>query len=267
LQFTRAQVSDRFGPADWFPQDHPEMPPIVAHGKASNVIACALCHYPNGRGRPENAAIAGLPEVYILEQLTHFRHDERNTADPRKTNTNLMVQIAKGMTDAEMESAARYYSSQKFPRWIKVVETDTVPKTVSAGGMFLTIPNGGGEPIGNRIIETPENREAVEELRNPRVGFIAYVPRGSIRKGKAIVTRGGSKTALPCTTCHGPDLKGMQNIPPIAGRSPSYIVREMFDIKAGTRFGPGVEVMKPIVAQLNDDDLLNVAAYVSSLSP
>jgi cytochrome c553 len=260
-------VSDQFGPADWFPQDHPEMPPIVAHGKAPNVIACALCHYPNGHGRPENAAIAGLPEAYILEQLTHFRNDERRTADPRKSNTNLMVQIAKGMTDAEMESAARYFSTQKFPRWIKVVETGTVPKTELGGGMFLTIPNGGREPIDNRIIETPENREAVEELRNPRVGFIAYVPRGSIRKGETIVTRGGGKTTLPCTTCHGSDLKGALNVPPIAGRSPSYIVRAMFDIKAGTRFGGDVELMKPIVANLDDEDLLNVAAYVSSRSP
>lgn len=267
LHFTRAQISDRFGPADWYPQDHPVMPPVVAHGRAPKVLACALCHYPNGRGRPENAALAGLPEAYILEQLEHLRRDERHTADPRKTNTALMVQTAKGMTEEEMRAAAHYFSALKFPRWIRVVETDTVPKTEPAGGMFLAIANGGREPIGRRIVETPEDRVAVEELRNPHIGFVAYVPRGSIRRGEAIVTRGGGKTPLPCTTCHGPDLKGMLNIPPIAGRSPSYIAREMFDIRAGTRFGTGVDLMKPIVANLDDDDLLDIAAYVASRSP
>ena len=267
LSFTRAQVSDRFGPADWFPQDHPAMPPIVAHGKAPDVMACALCHYPNGRGRPENAAVAGLTENYILQQLQHFRRDERHTADSRKTNTGLMVQIAKGMSDAEMQDAARYFSKLKFPRWIKVIETDTVPRTEISGGMFLPIANAGREPIGARIIEVPEDRTAVEELRNPRVGFIAYVPRGSIRRGEALVMRASGKTPLPCTTCHGPDLKGMLDIPPLAGRSPSYIVRELFDIQAGTRFGTGVDLMKPIVARLGPEDMLDIAAFLASRSP
>src|ERR1700722_6568883 len=31
--FTRAQVIDSYGPADWFPDDHPPMPDIVAHGR------------------------------------------------------------------------------------------------------------------------------------------------------------------------------------------------------------------------------------------
>src|SRR4051812_14722993 len=53
--FTLAQIRDGFGPADWFPGDHPVMPEIVAHGKRPDVRACSLCHYPNGKGRPENA--------------------------------------------------------------------------------------------------------------------------------------------------------------------------------------------------------------------
>ena len=37
------------------------MPDIVAHGKRPDVRACGLCHYPNGKGRQENAGVAGLP--------------------------------------------------------------------------------------------------------------------------------------------------------------------------------------------------------------
>src|SRR5205823_12035086 len=61
LEFTLAQIRDGFGPADWFPGDHPAMPEIVAHGRRPDVRACALCHYPNGKGRAENAPIAGYP--------------------------------------------------------------------------------------------------------------------------------------------------------------------------------------------------------------
>src|SRR4051812_34178834 len=46
LSFTQAQIANGFGPADWFPGDHPTMPDVVAHGKAPNVRACGLCHYP-----------------------------------------------------------------------------------------------------------------------------------------------------------------------------------------------------------------------------
>jgi mono/diheme cytochrome c family protein len=63
LSFTRAQITDYYGPADWFPDDHPTMPDIVAHGRktaATPIIACALCHLPNGNGRPENANLTGF---------------------------------------------------------------------------------------------------------------------------------------------------------------------------------------------------------------
>src|SRR5271169_2938829 len=98
FEFTRAQISDRFGPADWYPGDHPKMPEVVAHGKKPDVRACSLCHYPNGKGRPENAGVAGLPTVYFLQQMADFRNGNRKSAEPRKANTNAMITIAKGMT-------------------------------------------------------------------------------------------------------------------------------------------------------------------------
>ena len=60
-QFTEAQIQDHFGPADWFPNDHGVMPEVVAHGRKPAIWACALCHYPNGKGKPENASVAGYP--------------------------------------------------------------------------------------------------------------------------------------------------------------------------------------------------------------
>ena len=45
FQFTRAQVANRHAPADWFPEDHPQMPDVVAHGRDSAqpvIYACGL---------------------------------------------------------------------------------------------------------------------------------------------------------------------------------------------------------------------------------
>src|SRR5262245_11809016 len=56
VQLTGQQIQDGFNAADWYPNDHPAMPPIVKNGKRPNVRACALCHYPNGKGKPDNAA-------------------------------------------------------------------------------------------------------------------------------------------------------------------------------------------------------------------
>ncbi len=264
--FTRAQISDHFGPADWYPGDHPPMPEVVAHGRKPAVWACSLCHYPNGKGRPENAGISGLPADYFLHQMNEFREGFRESADSRKTNTNLMASIAKAMTDEEIKAAADYFSSMKWTPWIKVVETETVPKTRISVGMFLPLDNGGTEPLGQRIIETPEQPEATEALRDPRSGFIAYAPIGSIKKGEQLVTTGNSKT-VACGVCHGADLKGLGPVPGIAGRSPSYLVRQMYDMQQGTRKGNWTELMKPVVSALSEEDMLNIAAYTASRTP
>ena len=262
--FTLAQIRDGFGPADWFPGDHPAMPPIVAQGRRDAMItACSLCHYPNGKGRPENAAVSGLPFTYIVQAMTDFKSDARKSSDPRKTNTNRMIAFAKGMTDEEIKAAATYFSSMKWTPWIRVVESDDAPKTRIAGGLFIAIEgaDAGKEPLGQRIIETPENGETTETLRNPRSGFVAYVPKGSVKKGEALATRG------QCALCHGPNLEGLGPVPGIAGRSPTYMVRQMYDMQHATRSGVWSELMKRVVAPLSVDDMLNLAAYVASRTP
>ena len=270
-QFTRAEITDIFNHADWYPGDHPALPDIVAHGHAPIVWSCARCHYANGKGRPENAGIAGLPVDYFIEQMLAFRNGERLSSDPRKPNTPMMVEFAKAMTDDEIRAAAEYYGAMKWTPWIRVVETERVPATTISAGMYLQVPHGDDEPLGNRIIEVPEDPEAVEIKRDPHAGFIAYVPVGSIKRGEELVTTGGGKT-VACLTCHGPDLSGMTlpevgAMPGLAGRSPSYLVRQLFDIKTGQRHSKRLELMKPVVANLSADDMLAIAAYLASRTP
>jgi cytochrome c553 len=264
--FTLTEIRNAFGPADWFPADHPPMPDIVAHGRRPDVRACSLCHYPNGKGRPENAGVAGLPYSYFMQQMADFRNGARKSAEPRKANTNIMIAIAKGMTEEETRAAAQYFSSMKWTPWITVKETNMVPKTRIAGGMFIPVEDAGTEALGQRIIETPENPEHTELLRDPHSGFIAYVPVGSVKKGEALVTNGAGRTTQ-CAVCHGSDLTGLGPVPGIAGRSPSYVARQLYDMQQSARKGEWADLMKPVVAKLTDDDILAIAAYTASRTP
>jgi cytochrome c553 len=264
-KFTRNEAFFDYGPADWYPGDHPPMPDIVAHGKESaGVRACALCHFPNGQGKMENGGVAGLPASYILDQLKKFKAGERRSADPRKANTNEMAQIARLLSDQEAAAAANYFASMKWRTWVKVVEAETAPAVrTTTNGLFLPISGAAPIALGTRIIEVPENPEHTDVMRDPRSGFIAYVPPGSIARGQALATAAAGK-ATQCGLCHGPDLKGTDKIPGIAGRTASYLVRQLWDIHQGTRKS---QIMAPLVAKLELDDMSDLAAYVASLAP
>src|SRR5437762_2082573 len=136
-----------------------------------------------------------------------------------------MNQIAANLTEEEIAAAAKYFSLLKLGSCVKINETDKVPKTFVTGSMLAKSSAGLTEPIGRRIIEVPEDLQRAEN-RDPRTPFIAYVPKGSLRNGETFVTGG----ATPCITCHGPELHGRGDVPHIAGRSPSYIVRQLYDI-------------------------------------
>ncbi len=274
--YSLVDVRDGQNVIDWFPGDHPPMPSVVAHGPAKlgkNTRGCGSCHLPNGKGRPENAPPSGLPVAYFVRQIQDFRNGVRHTADPRKPNTNTMIDLAKAMTDEEIKAAAEYFSAIKWTPWIRVVETKMVPKTRIVGNLFLPAKPAATEPINGRIIETPEDEEQAETLRNPRSGFVAYVPVGSVKKGEDLVTTGGMRIVgnrivqgktTACGTCHGINLMGVADVPPIAGRSPSYMVRQMWDMQQGARNGPQAQLMKLVVANLTEDDMVAIAAYVAS---
>jgi cytochrome c553 len=261
VALTLAQVRDTYNIPDWHPDNHPPAPDIVTHGRrAGNVISCGYCHLPNGQGRPENASVAGLPKEYIIQQMADFKSGARKSSESRLGPINLMINIAKAATDEEVKAAAEYFSSFKLKPWIRVVETATVPKTRIAGGMYIALEGNEKEPIGNRVIEVPENLEQTE-LRDSGSGFIAYVPVGSIKKGEALATKG------QCGLCHGADLRGLGPVPGIAGRSPDQMGRQLWDMKYGARNGPWTQLMKPVVKDMTEEDLVSITAYLASRTP
>ena len=261
---TVAQTNDRFKIADWRPNEHPRMPPIVEFGRKPDVMACGYCHLPNGHGRPENASLAGQPAEYIKQQVIEMREGRRKSSETRMGSINAMMRVAQHTTDEEARIAGEYFSKVKYNKWIRVIETDVVPKTEIASRNMLMRHGKGSEPIGQRILEVPENLYRTE-ARDPASGFIAYVPKGSVARGKKLVESGAG--GFPCAACHGADMKGLGNAPALAGRSPSGIVRQLYDFRSGTRGGPAAEMMKVQVANMTPAMRLDVAAYLASLNP
>jgi cytochrome c553 len=262
-QYTQTQIDDPFNPPDWYPNDHPPMPPIVANGGPKPAgRACAQCHLTSGDGHPESASLAGLPAAYIVRQMAEYRDGNR-----KGIRAAVMIAMSKVLSDAEVKAAADYFASLKpAAGFNKVVETDTVAKSfVGAGGMRFATPDGGREPIGNRIIVLPQDEEKAK-LRDPRSGFIDYVPTGSIAKGAALMAGGNGKT-IRCTICHGSSLKGLGEVPGIAGRPATYTFRQLNDMKIGNRKGAWAELMKEPVVNLTDEDMIALSAYLGSLDP
>ncbi|HLH95581.1 MAG TPA: cytochrome C [Xanthobacteraceae bacterium] len=262
-EYNEVSVNDPFAPPDWFPGDHAPLPSVVANGVKPDVRACALCHLTTGDGHPESANIAGLNAAYIMRSLRDFATGKRKGA-----RTGAMVPIAKAISPDDARAAAEYFSARKQgDGYIKVVEQAEVPKTeVGEGAMRFVAKSGGTEPIGNRIIVVPQD-EALARARDPRSGFIAYVPPGSIAKGEALANSGGGGKTVPCAICHGEGLHGLNEIPSIAGREPMYLARQLMDIKSGARTGTWTVLMNQVVAKLDDTDIVDLAAYVASRQP
>lgn len=262
--YTMKQVGNGFDIPDWFPNAHPAMPSSVQYGVAPNARGCGYCHLPDGQGRPENGTLAGLPADYIIRQVAAFKNGTRLSANPAQ-RTNSMHTLAKWVADSDVVSAARYFEALALTRRNRVVEVQQVPKT-RIEVMLYAYSDAGTEPIDGRLIEVPQTF-ARHELRDPGVPYITYVPVGSIARGRRLATRGPAGPATSCAACHGADLLGKDAVPPIAGRSPSNLLRQLINFRTGARHDSASVTMAPVVETLTVQDMVALAAYAGSLAP
>lgn len=256
--YTRAQLDAGNAFPDWFPEDHPPAPRIVMeHDKPGFPLPCAECHWPNGRGDITSPPLAGLPRAYIVEQITAFRQGTRVMP--------LMAREVRAADGADLRLAADYFSALRYAPRMRVIETASVPKTHWSAFVLVPDADGAREPIGQRIIDTPADFKAFE-AGDDHVGVIAYVPPGSIARGARIAAHGVG-AAPACETCHGPDLRGTGAIPPLAGRPPTYIARELILFRLGKRNNAGAAPMRFEASQLTLQDMIDVAANAASRKP
>ena len=262
--YTQARLAIEHFVPDWFPQDHSPAPQIVTvDRKPGWPWPCAECHLVNGAGVPATAQIMGLPKAYILEQIAAFRQGQRGTSAPRTTQD--MADEARSVNDDDLRLAADYFAQLKFVPHTRVVETASAPKT--HWKYFVQVPDqdGAREPIGERIVEVPVSFDDYQ-YHNDRTRYVAYVPPGSIARGAVIAAR-GTGAATACESCHGAKLQGTGIIPPLAGRSPTYIARELILFRTGQRSNPDAAPMRQEAAQLTINDMIAVAAYAGSRKP
>ncbi len=259
--YTAKQIEDLTHPPDWFPDEHGPVPQVVGGGPGTTALACGSCHLMRGQGHPESADLAGMPVEYIVRQMADFKDGKR--IDPARMNA-----IAKALSEEDARKAAEWFAALKPVVWVKVVESSTVPKSYvsTKGRMRLPLPGGGSEPLGNRIIELPQDA-ARAQSRDPHSGFVSYVPKGSIEKGKKLAANGASGRSIQCAICHGDDLKGIGDVPRIAGLHPIYITRQLYYFKGNEYSGSSAALMKKVAAHLTDDDILALSAYAASLQP
>ena len=259
--YDAVEVASSANPPDWFPNEHGAAPRIVKDETGMTKMACGSCHLMSGQGHPESADLAGLPVEYLVRQMNYFKTGARK-------DDGRMGPIAKATSDEDIRKSAEYFAALKPNPWVKLVETNTPPKTfvATAGRHRVLSPEGGTEPIGHRIIETPVDPQRTND-RDPHSAFVAYVPAGSIAKGEALVKTGGNGKTIPCAICHGDSLKGLGEVPRIAGLQPVYIARQLICLQNGSSAGANAALMKKAVANLSEDDIISISAYLGSLPP
>jgi cytochrome c553 len=254
------EIHDLKHAVDWFPTEHPAMPTIVAagHDKAN---ACGYCHLPDGNGRPENSALAGLPTDYIKRQVAAFDEGSRRSALASAVPVKMMIATAKGTVRSDVDEAADYFSKLRYSSHVRVVETSEL--SFRPDRFVYVLSPGVRQPLGDRIIEVPID-PAEFEKRDPHTKYTAFVPPGSIAAGRAVAQGGGQ--AAPCAVCHGEGLRG-GIAPPLAGRSPTAMVRQLAAFQTGARSNPEAAPMRVITSHLDDKSIIAVAAYAATLKP
>jgi cytochrome c553 len=267
--FSGRQISDALNPPDWYPDAHPVAPDVVLHARRDLKYACGLCHLPDGQGRSENATIAGLPEAYFRQQVADMRAGVRESAMPFPSSAR-MKDVAVAATDSEIAQAARYFASIRPRTQYRVKESTTVPRSYQAGGLYALRPGGETEPLGDRMMEISDDIER-HEMRDPNETFTVYVKPGTLAKGKAIALTAAETSPTRCATCHGTDLRGGTTGttigPPIAGRSPLYLLRQLLAFKTKSRNGTTSAPMQTVTASLSLDEMIAAAAYAGSKAP
>lgn len=262
LQPTDAELGNLASVVDWYPGEHPQAPQAVLHGN-DKAGACGYCHLPDGRGRPENASLAGLDADYIRRSVHGYASGQRSSADPEFLAFRLMHKTALGVAEADLDAAARYFAALPRHSFGKMVETALIPAPVGDGMVWRPDPSGQRARLGLRLIEMPDDFGRFK-ARDPHLGYTAYVPPGSIARGAKLATGAAPHGPPACATCHGENYNGTAIAPPLAGRSPTYIARQLVNYRSGARHSVEAEPMRAVAGGLGNHDIVALAAFMGS---
>jgi len=266
-KLTAAQV-EALSPADqdWFPESHPRPPELILHASKTGAPPCAECHLVNGQGEVGIPDLAGLQADYLMEQLHAFQAGTRTSAQVGRVATAAMIDVAQGWSEPDLKAAAAYFAALPRHAALRLVVADDAPVMhVERFGWTYADGSGGRRALNGAVAETPESLARVF-IADPANVEVVYASPSTLATGEALVRSGGGGGAQPCTVCHGADLRGTPVAPALAGRDPGYLARQLWDIRSGTRTGPGVAAMQGPAWGLSPREMTAVAAYLASQS-
>jgi cytochrome c553 len=95
-------------------------------------------------------------------------------------------------------------------------------------------------------------------------------PKGDAAEGRRIYQEGLPDADVPpCASCHGPEAKGSDAFPRLAGQLPDYILKKLVNWtreRGQDKARPdNSEIMAPIAHKLTEAQINAVAAYLSGL--
>ncbi len=166
----------------------------------------------------------------------------------------------------EIDASAKYFAQQKLRRRVYVIESLRIPRAERAAWIYEEV--GGTEDLEDRLLEVT-NELVRHERRDDRLEYIGlcatrqHQPRQAPRGHGRWLAR--LRPVLPPAI--SPNLKGTDKIPPIAGRSPTYLLRQMLAFRNAARAGEAAQQMKPVVEKLTLNEMIDVSAYLGSLYP
>ena len=108
-----------------------------------------------------------------------------------------------------------------------------------------------------------------EEFRDLNPKPLGGAPKDHLAEGKKIYLEGAGANIPPCASCHGPEAKGTDAFPRLAGQLHDYIIRKLtnWDKERGQdKANPDTSaIMQPIAHDLSEAQIKAVAAYLSYL--
>ena len=75
---------------------------------------------------------------------------------------------------------------------------------------------------------------------------------------------GKARYAQNCINCHGTAGKGMASFPSLVGRDADYIAGRLMRYRAREKVGHNSAIMMSWASKLSDEEIANLAAYIST---
>jgi cytochrome c553 len=222
-----------------------KLAPERAHHLA--VTWCSACHGPGGiSGQATFPILAGQPAEYIVTELKYFHNlsqDERSV-----THETQFEQWIYNITGWRKPYSSYLHSDD--------YKYDNAPRNEERAWDFMKgVARDLDEPTMQALADYFSKQAPVAG----RLGA-----SGDIAHGKALFQDGDANRGLiACQSCHGPEAKGQGPIPRLAGQHADYVKIQLGFIQSGVR---SVDQMQALIANLNQKDFEDLAAYVQSLN-